>query len=1211
MINNLINTARFTAHLQPKKCLGPKAPTPTLKPKPTGGLKSYFPPAVHKPTDNALSSPPPPIPATIMVPCPGITAAFEPKMSNYLERTRAGGGGAKDITIHAAELFPGRAYKSLKQSEKDLAYAAQTHDLQWRNDFSTGIKASFATGRRPCLTLVQVQADSIDAREPCKSCKLMHATPEFQKVIAIPMPDPANRKFVPHRYQDAQLGQLYSKFQGLEALLSENNKDSYEQRFIRKILNGDLKNDKLLYGIMQVKVLEQERRDGGKKMQNFKHNEDLDAIFGMIFSISPRCYRELRKHIPLRTERSIKQKISSAPRFPLATRYCADYNYPSGAPLSLAVDDTKLHAALRPLYNGKLGKWFIVGSTGEPTEVPNPDLIVAILGQIEAGEELATKLRLWILQIPLSKVPPLVLAVKAIGAKVKGPQLSQWHLELMRGLISRKFRVIASGGDGATVERECQRIVFATGTKIEHRIKFPVADPQYPDIIIPLSSLDGNVYAEFQDAKHGRKTYRNNASSGARGLVLGNHTVYFQQIHDLAMADDSPMYARDVKENRDKQDDRAAARLFSAATLEQAIKDPKKNLGLSVYLLVFGDLVDAWQSRTISQIERAKIAMRAHLSLETWKRFLAKAGYPESRHFISKEAYAISKILIRGLLGLQFIHRDHLDRVMPFFPWLYSSEPNEHCFAAFRGVNPDFTLQEALLMVPKIRTYMQSAVRTAIDPSTYKEAANGYCLTYFSSEDIDQSLQTQMPLDSAYSTAYQIAAEENDCLWSLLGIHPSVIMTAPDPSHGVAPQPDSSLEHLYTDESEVAAGQESNLSAAEEVQKYINNMKRATGYSREEDLALDNLTLASVALSMEELRRIEEMPDSDPSRLAEIQQEVFTALNARPGALVSLLMMGHIVDAASKLPVPPVVHERPPVSSPCVDVSPDDLAPLVRLRAEHQTREARMGIRTYRPSNTYRNPKTGTVKELTERQRLAQSMGAIVRREPELGTSHGLNRTVRWVADCTSIAPPLPAKTGNAANAEVTAAGRAKQTNKRRATVFKSLKCSSLVGDAGISPSHRLETESYGFAVVGTEIVLARVLTMYAKKGSKASTYSFIRESDNIGGVFYLLVQTFQHLRLRDFRKSPQQHAALGSVLRFAHLTAHSFLRLLPREKTGSVDVKEYDGTLSIGPEAYDIYKSLCDEREKLAKGAATLNAVRGKAGAANLLDMDEDEDDS
>ncbi|KAF8135368.1 hypothetical protein K438DRAFT_1462617, partial [Mycena galopus ATCC 62051] len=156
-----------------------------------------------------------------------------------------------------------------------------------------------------------------------------------------------------------------------------------------------------------------------------------------------------------------------------------------------------------------------------------------------------------------------------------------------------------------------------------------------------------------------------------------------------------------------RMDDRAAARLSSADTLEQAAKDPAKNLGLVIYLFVFGDLIDAWQSCTLSHHERAKIAICTSPFLKTWCVYLKKAGYSEARHFFSKEAFDIFEILVNGILGLIVTHRDHLgDSPCPLLPWFIASEPNEHSFSGMRDISEDFTLQEVILIVPKLRAKM-------------------------------------------------------------------------------------------------------------------------------------------------------------------------------------------------------------------------------------------------------------------------------------------------------------------------------------------------------------------------------------------------------------------------------------------------------------------------------------------------------------------------
>ncbi|KAJ6601653.1 hypothetical protein B0H10DRAFT_2230357 [Mycena sp. CBHHK59/15] len=345
---------------------------------------------------------------------------------------------------------------------------------------------------------------------------------------------------------------------------------------------------------VEAKILGKDREIKGIGKQNFKYNEDLDDIFGLVHTISPSAYRELSKHFNFRSERSIKQIISKSPCFPVgitdetfgsAQRYCEDYKCPLGAPLSLAVDDSKLFPALRPLYNGVKGRWFIVGTTGEPVEVLDPEALHRTIDELEKTAEMATKLRLWILQIPLPGVPPLVLAIMPIGPKVKGPQLANWQIKLMDGLISRGFRIASGGRDGASVEQDCQHKTAAAKKLKEFRIKH--GDPDYPDIVVELWHWDGNIWVVFNDAKHGRKMFRNNASLGACLLTLGNFVVYFQQVYTLAMKPQSPLYKHDVKDH-DRMDDPAAARLFSADTLAQAAEDPTENLGLVAYLLVFG-----------------------------------------------------------------------------------------------------------------------------------------------------------------------------------------------------------------------------------------------------------------------------------------------------------------------------------------------------------------------------------------------------------------------------------------------------------------------------------------------------------------------------------------------------------------------------------------------------------------------------------------------
>ena len=140
----------------------------------------------------------------------------------------------------------------------------------------------------------------------------------------------------------------------------------------------------------------------------------------------------------------------------------------------------------------------------------------------------------------------------------------------------------------------------------------------------------------IQDSKHAAKTLRNNLFSGARALVLGNHLAMYSYVRDMAFSALSgcPLYHRDV-EKLDRQDDNAATCLFSAAALDFVIKQFPDCLGLIVYLFVMGEVVDAYQSRTITHLERMRMVLQCQYFLCLWKRFLDAAGYLESRQYIS------------------------------------------------------------------------------------------------------------------------------------------------------------------------------------------------------------------------------------------------------------------------------------------------------------------------------------------------------------------------------------------------------------------------------------------------------------------------------------------------------------------------------------------------------------------------------------------------
>ena len=505
-----------------------------------------------------------------------------------------------------------------------------------------------------------------------------------------------------------------------------------------------------------------------------------------LLCISPSAYRIFRGHFGGRTERSFHQIRSKIPIFhpgvttcayTRARQYCVDYDYPLNGPLAIGVDDTALLEAIRPFYDPILEKWYAIGLVGDPMEVIH-DSADEFRQQLEHMScEKAGKLRLWTLQIPLAHVPPLVLAVAAISSTTNSSILARMDEDLLRVLLKQEepLSVISIGSDGAISERKARQNLIANlictgeGEISEHHIKHP--DGQSPPITVPLLRAFGQVMAIIQDSKHCRKTLRNNLFSGARALVLACHVTFYQQVHDITNdTAHSPLHRCDV-ERLDRQDDRAAERLFSSATLGYTIGHlGKSSLGLTIYLFIFGDLIDAYQSRNISHSERVVLVLLAKFFKELWKSFLHEGGYTEQRYFILRDADSIIDILVSGLLGLILIHRDTLDHPFPLMPWTHGSESNEHVFGLMRSLISDFTMLDVLRMIPKLTVRLQAACRASYQ--RFGETAAGYSHTYFEDNNTPSDHLSQFPSNQTIDSLAKVAYDEATYLWSLLGYDP-------------------------------------------------------------------------------------------------------------------------------------------------------------------------------------------------------------------------------------------------------------------------------------------------------------------------------------------------------------------------------------------------------------------------------------------------------
>jgi hypothetical protein len=382
-------------------------------------------------------------------------------------------------------------------------------------------------------------------------------------------------------------------------------------------------------------------------------------------------------------------------------------------------------------------------------------------------------------------IPTIIVAAEAIANNLSADELYPKSKRVIEGLQSHGVNVVSYATDGAGVERTVQDLLVS---KARATLSIKVPDPEERDhtIQIPLFGPTSSPVVMVQDSKHALKTLRNNLFSGARLLVLGNYTAMYSQVRDIVFSGHpgSPLYHRDV-EKMDRQDDNAATRLFSTATLQFIREHHPDHIRLAIYLFVMGEAVDAYQSRTISHLERVRMVLRCRYFLRLWKRFLQAAGYGEAKYYISREADDILDKLINGLLALIYVYRDKLGGEYPLLLWMHGTEMVEHILAECRKLVKDFTHLNFIFMMIRIHVLVRLSLELGrgIDP---KARAMGYSHSYLDPKAACLKSLAVFPTDGEIEIAVGQAWEEAITLLGFLGIQADDIPPLSNPTSSTA-----------------------------------------------------------------------------------------------------------------------------------------------------------------------------------------------------------------------------------------------------------------------------------------------------------------------------------------------------------------------------------------------------------------------------------------
>ncbi|KAJ7032518.1 hypothetical protein C8F04DRAFT_958759 [Mycena alexandri] len=1028
------------------------------------------------------------------LPCPGLTRESNEEIATYLARTAVAGGGAPSRSRLALELFSTDC-KGLNEKQHRMVLRRELALQKWK--IARAVGAVFAT---TCLRDVPTMVG--EEAKPCSECRGLYRLHGFQVAIHRPMPDEKAMKYVPVGYRDPDLGALFLKHKGLRELVELEDGRSHFLKFAQGCADGSYTSDTLT-GMIQALVLKQSRLRSGKSLKNMKYPPEFDQFCDLLASTSPRAYATFQKTFGGRGTRSMRQVRAKLPKFAPGivasniTRVVdvlVKLEY--GGPLGLSCDDTALEQAIS-VYQETKNTCLILGSIDGVIRVNDDDDIDALLA--EAQLKKADKLRVWVLSIPLPKIPPIMVAAVARGSSVKAVDLAAMHTQLLDLLNDYGIHPISLSSDGAEVERAASRIIAESTTShllytilnstpgCTLLLKIPLSFGHFPLIVT-------------QDSKHALKTARNQIFTGARFIALGFFVVVYVMLRQIAMDIAGPLFTRDV-EKVDKQDDRAAARMFSARTLEFQLKNYPGQTGLSVYLFVMGELIDAWQNRNITHQDRAKMVLRARFFLMAWRtHIVSHPDYSVSTQFISRESYDIFLIICDGLLGLIIAYRKYFP-TYPLLPWLHSTEACEHLFGMVRQLKKDFTYADVLYLERKLRALQMGAFGGLSADQRANQVSAGYHHTYFKADDLDTATLLQYPTDVDMGNASEHGFAEAAQLLKLVGIDAKAMLAGYESPAAAAPK---------------YAAQTKKSRPPQTLLELLTLYENVPLKSSKDQRDFEACQLALAAESLDKSLAIAALPDDTEASIEELRADIKTHLNIETPAVCLHLSS-----------VPPALVTLPLV----VDNTLNDLL-LVSERSRHQTKSTSQAVRQHGRISTILVNGSGGISEEkgpSLRETLLKKLAAIVPASDTLNKTTGVDRHIRH-AGTFGGTDERNVRTQNKATVQGVAASK-----------FVGHRAQALVGHQGIHENmysaniNDFNSLKPGHIVValnpvGTpplHLVLGEVVTMYTKN----TMHDWIPTVTSVGTPSYICIQGYASIAGPMFTSMSCPKLACGSFL--------------------------------------------------------------------------------
>ncbi|KAJ6524888.1 hypothetical protein DFH09DRAFT_1372073 [Mycena vulgaris] len=1109
-MRTLYDLIRWKNHRNTTKCVKNRGSGLSTKSLFTLGFKKV-------PRINSTPTTAPPV--RLPLPCPGLTRDSNEEISIYLARTTVPGGGAPSRTRIAEELFS-TGWKDLTERQQRMVLRRELSLQKWK--LARGVGAMFSS---TCLS--DVQTIMGEDPVPCSECRALLSLHSFKVSIHRPMPAQKAMKYVPIGYRDPELGALYLKYVGLRELIELDDGRSPYLKFAQGCADGSFQSDTLT-GMIEALVLKQSRIHKGKSLKNIQYPPEFDEFCNLLASTSPRAYLTFQKTFGGRGTRSMRQVRAKLPRFGpgiLGTNVARAVDIliklEYSGPLSLSCDDTALEPAISVFQETKT-TCLVLGGIDGPITVTDEDDIDAVLKAAQLKK--ADKLRVWLLSIPLPKIPPILIAAVARGSSVTAENLAAMHTQMLDLLHEYGIHPVSLASDGAEAERAATRIIANSTTShllygipnpvpgCTLSLKIPLAYGQYPIIIT-------------QDSKHGLKTARNQIFTGARIIVIVFFAVFFSMLRELAANIAGPLFTRDV-EKVDKQDDRAAARMFSATTLQFQLKNYPGQTGLSVYLFVLGELIDAWQNRNISHRDRVKMVLRARFFLMAWRsHIIAHPDYSVDSQFISRASFDIFLIICDGLLSLIIVYRKYFP-TFPLLPWLHSTEACEHLFGMLRQLKKDFNYSDVLYLERKLRALQMGAFAGLSPEQQATQVSAGYHHTYFNADDLDTATLMQYPTDAEIVEASKYGFEEAAQLLKMLGISAEDMLRS-----YVAPTPATLKKSMVPTQSTSRAPQ----TFLELLALY----QTVPLSSLKDEHTFETCEVALAAESLDKSLAINALPDSTEESIKELRDNIQTQLSVQAPNVVQV--EGPL--PASNCALPLVLNK-----------SLNDLL-LVSERLRHQTKSTAQAVRRHGRLSTIlvNEASGGNHKEPVPslRQTLIKKLAAVVPTSDTLNKTTGVDRYVRHAGTFGGAGEPANVRVQNKATVQSAAASKfvlhRSQAFAAHQFLHENMYLANITEFNPLLPGHLvIALKSTGKN--SSEVVLGEVLTMYTKN----TMHDWLPMAASVGSPSYVYIAVYSPIAGHMFTSMSCPKLACGSIIQIprTHLlfSLASYSRTIQRQ---------------------------------------------------------------